>query len=186
MSVSTNFFLDYANRLFRNVPQETYEGVVSILCIGCVTFLVWKGFKKGIRYTALLALTEYLLLLFCTTVFLRETKEIREYNYHPFWSYGAMETNPDFMMAENIMNVLVFVPIGFLFCIAFNGMKWWIAILLGVIISFGIELLQLLLMKGFSEMDDVIHNTIGFILGYLIALTIKSVSCLINTKIYGK
>lgn len=186
MRVDINFLLDYANRLFRNIPHEVYEGVVSVLCIGSVAFFVWKGFKKGIRYTALLALIEYLLLLFCATVFLRETKDIRECNYHPFWSYKAMETNPDFMMAESIMNVVAFVPIGFLLGIAFNRMKWWVSILLGMVISFGIEILQLLFLKGFSEMDDVIHNTIGFVLGYMIAVTIKGVSCLINTKIYGK
>ncbi len=186
MSVDTSFLLDYANRLFRNFPHEVYEGVVSILCIGSVAFFVWKGLKKGIRYAALLALIEYLLLLFCSTVFLRETKEIREYNYHPFWSYEAMEKNPDFIMAENIMNVVVFVPVGLLFGIAFNGMKWWVAILLGMAISFGIELLQLLFLKGFSELDDVIHNTIGFVLGYMIAASIKGVSYLINTIFYGK
>lgn len=84
------------------------------------------------------------------------------------------------------MNVVVFVPVGLLFGIAFNGMKWWVAILLGMAISFGIELLQLLFLKGFSELDDVIHNTIGFVLGYMIAASIKGVSCLINTKLYGK
>ena len=97
-----------------------------------------------------------------------------------------MEKNPDFIMAENIMNVVVFVPVGLLFGIAFNGMKWWVAILLGMAISFGIELLQLLFLKGFSELDDVIHNTIGFVLGYMIAASIKGVSYLINTIFYGK
>jgi len=37
---------------------------------------------------------------------------------------------------------------------------------IGCSISTTIEVLQFCFMKGFSEVDDVMHNTLGCILGY--------------------
>lgn len=186
MIINTDYLQDYANGLVKDIPYGVYEGAASFLCFGVVVVFVWKGIKKGIRYAIVLALIDYLFLLYCGTVLFRKTKEIREYDYHPFWSYRAMETSLDFMMAEIIMNVVLFVPVGFLLGIVSDKIKWWIALFIGSAISFGIEFLQLVLVKGFSEVDDVIHNTIGFVWGYIIAITIKDVGCFINTKIYGK
>ena len=65
------------------------------------------------------------------------------------------------------MNVVVFVPVGLLLGIAFKQMTWWKALLIGCSISITIEALQFWFMKGFSEEDDVMHNTVGCILGYM-------------------
>lgn len=66
------------------------------------------------------------------------------------------------------MNVVVFIPVGLLLGIAFKQMAWWKALLIGCSISISIEALQFWLMKGFSEVDDVMHNTTGCILGYIL------------------
>ena len=71
------------------------------------------------------------------------------------------------------MNVVVFVPIGVLLAIAFKQMTWWKALLIGCSISVTIEALQFWFMKGFSEMDDVMNNTVGFLIGYLMSTTIR-------------
>jgi len=47
----------------------------------------------------------YLFLIFCSTIIFRTTGEIRQYDFHPFWSYDR----PD-LLVENIMNVVVFIP----------------------------------------------------------------------------
>lgn len=67
------------------------------------------------------------------------------------------------------MNVVVFIPVGLLLGIAFKQMKWWIALLIGCGISITIEALQFFLMRGFSEFDDVMHNTLGGVVGYIIS-----------------
>lgn len=64
------------------------------------------------------------------------------------------------------MNVLVFIPIGLLIGCSWKNLSWWKAILFGCVFSVGIELLQLVLKRGFSELDDVMHNTLGCIIGY--------------------
>lgn len=47
-----------------------------------------------------------------------------------------------------------------------------VALLIGCSISTTIEVLQFCFMKGFSEMDDVMHNTLGCILGYSLWLMV--------------
>ena len=70
------------------------------------------------------------------------------------------------LLAENIMNVVVFIPVGLLLSIAFKQVTWWKALLIGCCFSVTIEALQFFLMRGFSELDDVMHNTLGCLIGW--------------------
>ena len=67
----------------------------------------------------------------------------------------------------------MFIPLGFLFGIAVKKKKWWQVLLIGGCISGSIEFLQLLLKKGVSEFDDIMHNTLGCMIGYGIYALIK-------------
>ena len=154
-------FRQYIINLYQDIPQEVYEGLLSVFCLGVVVFIAWKGFKTGLRYSVALLLIEYIFLIFCLTVFFRTTSELRKYDIHPFWSYDRPE-----LLVENIMNVVVFVPVGLLLGIAFKQMTWWKAFLIGCSISVTIESLQFFFMRGFSELDDVMHNTLGCLIGY--------------------
>lgn len=157
-------FKQYVISLYQDIPQEVYEGLLSIFCIGLVVFIAWKGFKTGLRYSATLLLIEYIFFLFCSTVIFRATGATRQYDFHPFWSYDR----PD-LLIENIMNVIVYIPVGLLLgsVLRVKG-SWAIALLIGCSISLTIESLQFLFIKGFSEVDDVMHNTIGCIAGYIL------------------
>lgn len=156
-------FEDYALSLVHAIPYSIYEGIASIFCLGLVVFIAWKGFKTGLWYSAALLLIEYVFLVFCSTVIFRPTSETRQYDFHPFWSYDRPE-----LLVENIMNVVVFIPVGLLLGSAFKQMTWWKALLIGCSISVTIEALQFFLMRGFSEVDDVMHNTVGCIVGYIL------------------
>ena len=155
-------FRQYIINLYHDIPQEVYEGLLSIFCIGLVVFIAWKGFKTGLRYSATLLLIEYIFLLFCSTVIFRATGATRQYDFHPFWSYDR----PD-LLIENIMNVIVFIPVGMILgsLLRVKG-SCLIVLLIGCSISVTIEALQFWFMKGFSEVDDVMHNTVGCLLGW--------------------
>ena len=112
-------FRQYIINLYQDIPQEIYEGLLSVFCLGVVVFIAWKGFKTGLRYSVAILLIEYIFLIFCSTVFFRTTSELRKYDIHPFWSYDRPE-----LLVENIMNVVVFVPVGLLLGIAFKQMTW--------------------------------------------------------------
>ena len=155
-------FKQYIISLYKDIPQEVYEGLLSVFCLGVVLFIAFKGVRTGFRWSSVLLLIEYIFLLFCSTVIFRPTGETRQYDFHPFWSYDRPE-----LLVENIMNVVVFIPVGILLCVAFKQMTWWKALLIGCSISVTIEALQFWFMKGFSELDDVMHNTVGCLIGWL-------------------
>ena len=154
-------FEQYIISLYKDIPQEVYEGLLSVFCLGVVLFIAFKGVRTGFRWSSVLLLIEYIFLLFCSTVIFRPTGETRQYDFHPFWSYDRPA-----LLVENIMNVVVFVPVGILLCVAFKQMTWWKALLIGCSISITIEALQFYFMKGFSEVDDVMHNTVGCLIGW--------------------
>jgi len=153
-------FRQYIINLYQDIPQEVYEGFLSVFCLGGVLFMVFKGVRTGFKWSSVLLLIEFVFLVFCSTVIFRPTGETRQYDFHPFWSYDRPE-----LLVENIMNVVVFIPVGILLCVAFKQMTWWKALLIGCSISITIEALQFWFMKGFSEVDDVMHNTVGCLIG---------------------
>lgn len=174
-------FRQYIINLYQDIPQEVYEGLLSVFCMGLVVFIAWKGLKKGLRYSAALLLVEYIFLLFCSTVIFRATGETRQYDFHPFWSYDRPE-----LLVENIMNVVVFVPVGLMLgsllrvkgsstSEATKSMTWLMVAIIGCGISVTIESLQFFFMRGFSEFDDVMHNTLGCAIGFLIVAIIKGI-----------
>ena len=161
-------FRQYIINLYQDIPQEVYEGLLSFFCIGLVVFIAWKGFKTGLRYSVALLLIEYIFLIFCSTVIFRATGETSKYDFHPFWSYKAIQEGRIELLPENIMNVIVFIPVGMILgsLLRVKG-SWLVALLIGCIISITIEALQFWFMKGFSEVDDVMHNTVGCLVGWL-------------------
>lgn len=168
-------FKQYVISLYQDIPQEVYEGLLSVFCLGLVVFYAWKGFKTGLRYSAVLLLVEYIFLLFCSTVIFRTSGDTKQYDFHPFWSYSR----PD-LFVENLMNVVVFIPVGLLLSIAFKQVTWWKALLIGCSISVTIESLQFFLMRGFSEVDDVMHNTLGCIVGFMIINGFRHITAAVN------
>lgn len=155
-------FRSYILTLVNGLPQSVYEVAFSILCIGIVVFLVCKGKKSG-RYIVRLVLLEYTILIYCSTVICRVVKASRGHNFSPFWSYEKPE-----LFVENVMNAVVFVPVGLLIGLVFSRWPWWKAIGAGCLISIPIEVLQFIFKRGFCEIDDVIHNTMGCAIGFCI------------------
>ena len=171
-------FRQYIISLYKDIPQEVYEGLLSVFCLGVVLFVAFKGLRTGFRWSSVLLLIEYIFLLFCSTVIFRPTGETSQYDFHPFWSYNRPE-----LLVENIMNVIVFIPVGMILGSLLrvnygsrlrvkgswlpNG-SWLMVAIIGCGISVTIESLQFFLMRGFSELDDVMHNTLGCMIGYIL------------------
>ena len=70
-------------------------------------------------------------------------------------------------ITEILLNILLFVPLGFLVPERFERMRcFWKILLIGCLFSFSIELAQLLLHMGCFDTSDIVHNTLGAIFGY--------------------
>lgn len=167
MSIFWSQLSEYTSRLVDEIPVSLFVGTASIFCIGLVVFVVWKGLRKGFRFSAALLFVEYVVLLLCSTVLFRATSDAPKYDWRPFWSYKAIGDGRIELLPENIMNVVVFVPIGLLLGSAFRHIKWWQVLLAGSLISLSIEAMQFGLKRGFAETDDVVHNTPGCLMGYI-------------------
>ena len=64
-----------------------------------------------------------------------------------------------------IGNLIWFFPVGIL--AKLRGGRLWLAVLVGFLLSLGIETAQFVLGSGVSELDDLILNTLGALMGYL-------------------
>jgi len=174
-------FKQYILNLYQNVPSEVYEGLLSLLCIGTVGFFVILGWKRGWKKVLDLLLAEYVFLIYYSTVICRKVSEgITGHNLTLFWSFEAIKNGREDLVAENIMNVVVFVPVGVLTTLVlYNKLKLFkaglFAVALGLFISASIETRQFFLKRGFSELDDVFHYTLGCLIGFVIVAIIKEI-----------
>lgn len=159
----------YLESLKYRFPTSVIEGLLIILIVGVILILAYKGKHVG-RAIASLLLIEYACILYCSTVVFRISGDVRKLEIIPFWSYSRQD-----LMVENLMNVLAFIPVGLLSCFVFNRAKWWQALLIGLGLSLSIEVLQYALRRGFTEFDDVFHNTLGCLIGLMIVALIKNI-----------
>ena len=161
-------FQAYALYAADSIPIKLYWALLGMFIFGLLMLIWWKGLWRGLRYGAVLLLVEWVFLVLCAIVFFRETSAERGCNLMPFWSYWDYGEHSYFMemFGENILNVLLFMPIGFLAGCGLRGMTFKKVLFLGGGFSVFIELLQFVFKKGFCETDDVIHNVLGCLIGY--------------------
>lgn len=83
-----------------------------------------------------------------------------------------------------MLNVLVFFPVGLSLCLSFKKRRWLVP-LIGFGLSFTIELLQLLFLKDCTDVDDVIHNTLGCLVGCGVYLVVRGLRGYMVRKLDG-
>lgn len=167
-------FLRYLERLASSIPEILIELLLITLIVGTLLFVSQKGMKNGLKSGLKLFLTDYIALLYCSTIIFRKRMKVIKYDLVPFRSYGEiLNGQTEYLFPQVIMNILVFIPLGFLLKVSFPAMKLWQLLLLGIGLSVTIEVSQLIFHKGFCEIDDVIHNGIGCLIGVLLGRRLK-------------
>lgn len=110
----------------------------------------------------------YLVVVFGATMLSRGNFYGNAKIYPLFYSYK--DAWNDFSMTEwrnIILNILMFVPLGFLVPLLFKRMQnFWKVYLTGLGVTCFIEIGQLLLKRGIFEPDDILGNTVGAMIGY--------------------
>lgn len=71
-------------------------------------------------------------------------------------------------------NIAMFVPIGVFLLLLLGRRQWWLAIVLGFLMTVSIELAQLYIPGRVSDVRDVISNTTGATIGVLLALVLTA------------
>lgn len=158
----------YASTILAKIPQEVYWGLLVVFVVGAIGLMLWKGVRTGGRYVAGLALVEWMALVLCATVIFRESAAERGFRLIPFSSYWDFGEHGYLLeaVAEKVLNVALFVPVGFLLGCSARGMKWKRVLVIGMCLSVAIELMQLIFQKGLCEVDDVMHNAVGSLIGF--------------------
>ncbi len=151
--------------LTHNRPWTLWELVVFGSLLAMVSGVIWRMKKQGkISRSQALAgtlLALFLVLVFASTVFTRMPAR-RSYELMPLWSWQRVLTHGDTaILQENLLNILLFVPIGILLFFVSQKLNLRHACLIGFSISFLIEVCQLVLCRGLFEWDDMVHNTLG-------------------------
>ncbi len=90
------------------------------------------------------------------------------YQLHPFYSYKLAWNYFLFSEWRNIiLNILMFVPFGFMLPILFKKLRsFWKVYLAGFAFTLAIELTQLVFRLGIFEVDDLFDNLLGAMIGY--------------------
>ena len=121
------------------------------------------------RKINILLLIAYLAFIVYMTLMHRETAEssiIPEL----FWSYKQFFTDPEIRW-EILYNIFLFIPLGTMLGRVFRR---WQVVFLPIVIAVGIEVMQYCMGTGICEIDDVISNGIGGLIGYGIGRVIGS------------
>ena len=135
---------------------------------------------KLILFFLYLAVVTY--ILFFAEGFGRSEGAVR-YNMIPFHEImryiNYRDVVGDQVFALNIFgNILLFIPLGFFIPALFtgNGHYPFGVILICLVFSASVEIIQLYTRLGSCDVDDVILNTVGGMIGYILYRVYKAIS----------
>ena len=111
MKYDTGYIKDYILNYDIGVP--TVVVIATCLFVCGIVFLLFRlktNYSIFARQASFCLLMGYIFLVLCTTIFFREETFEKRYYIHPFWSYSVLYNK---LLAQIIMNVFLFIPIGF-------------------------------------------------------------------------
>lgn len=80
-------------------------------------------------------------------------------------------------------NIVLLIPIGFLVPFVFRNMTWKKSLMLAVAAGFAIEGMQVLLHVGIFDIDDVMLNGLGVMVGYWLFIFLAKLSRPVRSKV---
>ena len=166
----TNYFLmnNFISYACGVAPQWFYVTLLLIFCVVAIwIFSVKNVIRIKLRRLLGVMYVEYLLLLLCSTIIFRDRATCSiGLEFVPLWNLAYISQTET--QLELLLNILMFVPVGFCSSVFLKHPVATKIILLSMTLSCTIELSQYFLEKGFCETNDVINNTLGGMIGYLI------------------
>lgn len=116
-------FETFLVELVHDVPLYVYIILISFACICIVLLFTVYNRNKALKFLLRLLFWEYVFLTYNNTVFFRQKNPYFWHNFTPFWSYKSYFSgeNPS-LLPEIIMNILGFIPLGFLMGAVFQKM----------------------------------------------------------------
>ena len=60
--------------------------------------------------------------------------------------------------------------------------KWMVSVVFGLLLSAAIEIIQFISHRGLFEFDDIVHNTLGVVIGIALYKIVSSIFKRLNVK----
>lgn len=153
------------------IPNVVYAVVICAALLTVMIFFLTKtDTYTFFRNASLVMLMGYVFLVISTTIIFREKHSEARFVLTSFETYESLYIK---RVAQIILNVLLFVPIGIFGGVAIKRFKK--VMLCGLTLTIVIELIQLVTKTGICSTDDAIHNTVGCAMGYLIYIIIRNI-----------
>ena len=185
--------MDFISIVSNIAPYALAALVTSAVFIGGI-LLGYKFYKKrGGRhtftkkqFTAFFLLTAWLIVVIGFTMLSRGANFQGWMNLRLFSDYVNAWNNWSLSEFQLIVfNMLMFVPLGFLLPLLGKRLRRFAPVLFAsFFVTVCLETVQMLTGKGVFELDDILHNIIGSIAGYLLMAAI--LSCIGQKKLSVK
>jgi glycopeptide antibiotics resistance protein len=121
-------------------------------------FVLKRGMKVAIFGFCILA------IVFETLMF-RTPGRTYSYELSLFWSYRLALAGSHTYAQEIVLNILLYMPLGFILPEVFEEAKPWQLVLFLLVLSGMIESIQLITKLGLFEFDDIFNNILGGVFG---------------------
>ena len=158
--------------------------VIAFAVFCAVSIFLYKKHKfNKVQCGAAILLSLYIVVLLYFTVVGRYSHEEYEYQINFFTSYRwFFQYNGEQVLRQLLINFVMLMPVGFLLPVVIKSKhKYLITMALSLLLTVFIETMQLITKCGSFEVDDIINNFIGAVLGMLIyALCSKLLKSKIN------
>lgn len=167
----------------RFLPYGLIVGIFAVIIFCVMNDRRVKKQKKPLPLVAGVSYIMYLAIVIVITFLSRESGSTNGVDLELFSTWGINDRNNAYV----IENILLFIPYGFLSAWVFPSMRnLFTCTLLGLVTSMGIEYMQMLTERGFFQIDDIITNTIGTVVGYLLFWCFWCIKKCFFEKVKGK
>ena len=163
----------YIRYIIQDFSQPVLSLIPAIFVSTCVIFVISRlcekrgvSEKKCIRSRVIWTLfLAYILVVFHTTFFSREAGSRKTVSLILFETWGRSFH----MHAMFIENIIMFIPFGVFLPTLFERIRnWRLCVLTGFLCSCSIEISQYITQRGYMQLDDVVTNTVGALLGWAV------------------
>ena len=163
----------------RTLPHYFPEIFVNRIIISVIAFAVFCAvsiflYKKHkfnkLQCGAAIVLSLYIVVLLYFTVVGRYSHEEYEYKINFFTSYRwFFKYNGEQVLRQLLINLVMIMPVGFLLPVVIKAKyKYLITMALSLLLTVFIETMQLITKCGSFEIDDIINNFVGAVIGMLL------------------
>ncbi len=158
--------------IFLDVFSDTWPTILIAVVIAVSLRLAYllKGHKKIILYKELLMLIFIIYALCLFHVVTYQDVNFGTNNFIPFKEIFRYDLGTPKFIKNIIGNIIMFIPFGFFASYFLKSKKIGIPLILTIILTTTIETVQYYIGRVF-DIDDIILNIVGGILGYLLFIT---------------